>query len=233
LQNKISNFGYDFAEEQGIKTLRLQMPKEIPNWITERSQYIQLAKPNTIVLEDEGEVGLELIFRKYLTGSLYKLYKEGKDPYGLNLPEGLEEWHKFDEPIFTPTTKGKVDMPLKYSLVESKYPDPVRDLRNLFIAYSDYAEQKGIVLVDTKFELFEDKLGDEILTPESSRFILKSDFDQGKYISMDKQILRNWFKSEGYMETATKGELLNVEIPQDIKNAVLAGYQNIYDMLAN
>ena len=233
LQNAISNFGYDFAEKQGMKTHRLPMPEDIPEWVAERSQYIQLAKPNTIVLEDEGEVGLELIFRKYLTGSLYKLYKKGEDPYELNLPKGLEEWHKFDEPIFTPTTKGKVDMPLKASLVQAKYSELVKALQCLFLAYSDYAEHKGIVLVDTKFELFEDKLGDEILTPESSRFILKSDFDQRKYISMDKQILRDWFKSEGYLESATKGEVLNVEIPQDIKKKVLAGYQKIYDMLAS
>ncbi len=232
LQNAISNLGYDFAESHGLKTHRLQMPKEIPVDIAERAQYIQLAKPNTIVLQDEGEVGLELIFRKYLTGSLYKLYKKGEDPYGLNLPEGLEEWHKFDEPIFTPTTKGKVDIPLKSSLVEKKYPELVKSLQDLFLAYSEYAEQRGIVLVDTKFELFEDKLGDEILTPESSRFILKSDFDQGRYISMDKQILRDWFKSEGYLDFATKGEVLEVQIPQDIKQAVLAGYQKIYDMLA-
>lgn len=231
IQNMISNLGYDFAESRGLKTLRLEMPNEIPENIAEKSQYVQLAKALSIELPDIGETGLELIFRNYLTGSLYKLYKNGEDPYGLNLPEGLEEWHKFDKPIFTPTTKGVIDEPLNYKMVESEHPEIVEHLEKLFIAYSKFAEKRGIILVDTKFEIFGDRLGDEILTPESSRFILKTDIEQGKYISMDKQILRDWFKSEGYLDTATKGELLNVEIPQSIKNAIIVNYQDINDML--
>ena len=232
IQNMISNLGYDFAESRGLKTLRLEMPSNIPNDIAEKSQYVQLAKPLTIWLKNEEDVGLELIFRKYFTGSLYGKYVKGEDPYGLFLPEGLNEWHKFDPTKFTPTTKGIIDEPLNYKMVEFEHPEIVEHLENLFDAYSDFAEERGIILVDTKFEIFGDRLGDEILTPESSRFILKSDFEQGRYISMDKQILRNWFEEQGYKKTAIKGKLLEVEIPQEIKNAVLDGYQKIYDMLS-
>ena len=231
IQNMISNLGYDFAESRGLRTLRLKIPDDIPENIAEKSQYIQLARALSIDLPNIGETGLELIFRNYLTGSLYKLYKKGEDPYGLNLPEGLEEWHKFEKPIFTPTTKGKIDEPLDYKMVESEHPEIVEHLEKLFVAYSEFAESRGIILIDTKFEIFGDRLGDEILTPESSRFILKSDFEQGKYISMDKQILRNWFEEQGYKETAVKGELLDVKIPQYIKNAIVVNYQDINDML--
>ncbi len=231
IQNKISNFGYDFAEQMGIKTARLEMPVNIPSDIAVRSQHIQLAKALSINVPGIGETGLELIFRNYLTGSLYKLYKEGKDPYGLNLPEGLEEWHKFDVPIFTPTTKGTSDEPLDYNFVLEAYPEEVNQLMNLFISFTDYADQKGIVLVDTKFEMFGDFLGDEILTPESSRFIKKSNFEDGFNISMDKQILRDCAKEEGWIEKGTKGQLLYVNIPENVKNTVISGYYKIYNML--
>jgi len=232
IQNKISNFGYNFAEQMGIQTARLEMPANIPADIATRAQHIQLAKPLSINVPGIGETGLELIFRNYLTGSLYKLYKQGKDPYGLNLPEGLEEWHKFDVPIFTPTTKGTSDEPLEYQFVLDTYPEEVTQLMNLFKKFTDFAEQKGIVLVDTKFEMFGDMLGDEILTPESSRFIKKSDFDKGNYISMDKQILRDCAKEEGWIEKGTKGQLLYVNIPEHIKKSVLSAYKDIYNMLA-
>ena len=233
IQNMISNLGYDFAESRGLRTLRLEIPNDIPENIAEISQYIQLEQPLIIYLKEEGDVSLEFIFRNHFTGSLHSEYKEGNDPYGLKLPEGLNEWHKFESKKFTPTTKGIIDKPLNYKMVEYEHPEIVEHLGKLFDAYSEFAESRGIILVDTKFEIFGDRLGDEILTPESSRFILKSDFDQGVYKSMDKQILRNWFKSEGYDKIATKGELLEVEIPQEIKDAVLAGYQKIYDMLSN
>ena len=231
IQTKISNFGYDFAESMGIKTARLKMPENIPENIVARAQHIQLAKPLSINVPGIGKTGLELIFRNYLTGSLYKLYKQGKDPYGLNLPKGLEEWYKFDEPIFTPTTKGTSDEPLDYKFVLDTYPEEVTQLMNLFKKFTDFAEQKGIVLVDTKFEMFGDMLGDEILTPESSRFIRKSDFEEGKYYSMDKQILRNYAKEQGWIEKGTKGQLLYVTIPKEIKQKILYGYQEIYSML--
>jgi len=233
IQNKISNLGYDFAESMGIKTTRLTMPEDIPENIAEKSQHIQLIKALFIILSDGKETGLELIFRNYLTGSLYnKQYLQNKDPYGLCLPEGLNEWHKFNIPIFTPTTKGVSDDPLDHKIVQNAYPEVCEQLLQLFIAFTKSAEEKGIIIPDTKFEVFGNKLGDEVLTPESSRFILKSDFDQGKYISMDKQILRDYAKQQGWIEIGTKGQLLYVTIPDEIKQQVLAGYQTVYDMLA-
>jgi len=233
IQNKISNFGYDFAEKIGIKTARLPMPEDVPDDIAARSQHIQLAEALSIDVPNVGKTGLELIFRNYLTGSIYnKLYLKGIDSYEIDLPDGLEEWHEFSPPIFTPTTKGVSDDPLPYKMVESVHPKYVDQLQELFIAYTKYANDRGIVLVDTKFEMFGDMLGDEILTPESSRFILKSDFEQGIYKSMDKQILRDYAKSQGWIEKGTKGQLLYVEIPENIKKQVLAGYQKVYDMLA-
>lgn len=232
LQNAICNFGYGFAETLGIKTARLAMPADIPVEIAKKSQYMSLAKPMTIILENGEETGLELIFRKYLTGSLYKAYLECKDPYGLNLPEGLKEWHEFERPIFTPTTKGVSDEPLNYEFVTEAFPEEVARLEQLFVSALDYFSERGIILVDTKFEMFGDGiLGDEILTPESSRFISVENFEVGEYISMDKQILRDAAKKHGWTDGVTKGDTVNITIPDEVKNNVLAGYQAILDMI--
>ena len=231
IQNRISNFGYDYAESLGIQTARLDMPSDIPHEIECKSQYIRLEKPLSITLK-EKEVGLELIFRNYLTGSLFKEYQAGNDPYGLFLVKDLDEWQKFDAPIFTPTTKGVSDEPIIHTIVLDRHTEKVFDLRRLFIDFTDYAYKRGIVVVDTKFEMFGDMLGDEILTPESSRFILRENFEKGDYQSMDKQILRNYAKQQGWDKKGNKGQLLYVEIPDSIKEQILQGYQKVYDMLS-
>ena len=78
-------------------------------------------------------------------------------------------------------------------------------------------------------------LGDEVLTPESSRFIALEDFEKGDFISMDKQILRNFAKENNWKEKAKDlkfGQKLPVDVPEEIKNKVLAGYSTIKNRLS-
>ena len=196
---------------------------------------MELCKP--LEAEIDGEVvQFEFIFRNYLTGSLFDACQNGNDPYGLNLPSDLKEWHKFETPIFTPTTKGVKDIPLNSQKVREVFPEIISSLEKLFKDFTVYAEENGIIVVDTKLEVFVNAngqwiLGDEILTPESSRFISKENFDLGNYISMDKQILRNFAKENSWKEKAKDlkpGEKLDVEVPASIKNEVLSGYTNIH-----
>jgi phosphoribosylaminoimidazole-succinocarboxamide synthase len=113
-------------------------------------------------------------------------------------------------------------------------------MENLFKSFTQYALDNGIVIVDTKFEIFinskgEWVLGDEVLTPESSRFISKEDFDAGNYISMDKQILRDFGKAQNWKEQAKSlkaGEKLEVNVPQEIKDKILSGYTTILNRLS-
>jgi len=207
IQNQISNFGFDFAENIGIKTARCEMLDNIPEIVARRSQVIELCKPLEIELANGEKTGLELIYRNHITGSLFEAYKESKDPYGLNLPEGLQEWDKFETPLFTPTTKGIKDVPLKSEFVKTAYPDIVQNLNDLFVQFTKYAFKKGIVVIDTKKEVFinskgEWVLGDEVLTPESSRFIAIEHFKNGTYKSMDKQLLRDFGKAAKWKEAA-------------------------------
>ncbi|WP_321313916.1 phosphoribosylaminoimidazolesuccinocarboxamide synthase [Halarcobacter sp.] len=238
-QTAISNNGAKFAQEQGIKTAILSETLDQNLSVAPRCQFMELCKP--LEAEIDGEVvQFEFIFRNYLTGSLYEATQKGNDPYGLELSSDLKEWHKFETPLFTPTTKGVKDIPLNSKKVRDVFPEIISSLENLFKEFTKFAEDNGIVIVDTKLEVFVNAkrewiLGDEILTPESSRFITKENFDKANYISMDKQILRNFAKENNWKEKAKDlkpGEKLDVEVPDSIKSEILKGYSTIQDSLS-
>jgi phosphoribosylaminoimidazole-succinocarboxamide synthase len=238
-QTAISNNGALFAKNSGIKTAILSESVDQSLSIAPRCQLMELCKP--LEAEIEGDVvQFEFIFRNYLTGSLFEASQNGNDPYGLNLSSDLKEWHKFETPLFTPTTKGVKDIPLNSSKVREVFPEIISSLEKLFKDFTVYAEENGIIVVDTKLEVFvsangEWILGDEILTPESSRFIAKENFDAGNYVSMDKQILRNFAKENSWKEKAKDlkaGEKLDVNVPDSIKNEILNGYNTIQNRLS-
>lgn len=101
---------------------------------------------------------MELILRNYITGTLFKAYKDWKDPYGLNLPEGLTEWADLRDvdgfAKFTPTDKTKNDNPIKSEYVLSIYPRLIAKLQELFREFTQFANERGYVIIDTKFEVF-------------------------------------------------------------------------------
>ncbi len=238
-QTAISNNGAQFAKEAGIRTAILSETIDPSLSIAPRCQLMELCKP--LEAEIDGEVvQFELIFRNYLTGSLFDACQNGKDPYGLNLPSNLPQWYKFETPIFTPTTKGIKDEPLNFKKVEEKFPEIVSSLEKLFKDFTQFAQDNGIIVVDTKFEIFVNSkgewvLGDEVLTPESSRFISKEDFEAGNYISMDKQILRDFGKANDWKEKSKAlkpGQKLDVDVPQSIKDKILSGYTTILNRLS-
>lgn len=246
VQNSISTLGAKYAKEQGLRTaVEFDYEiKDLPQEYKKRSQTIELCRPFEVEI-DSQVVQLELIYRNYLTGSLFKAYKNGNDPYNLNLESGLEEWHKFETPIFTPTTKGETDEPLYGDKVAAKIPEISNAMEKLFKDFTNYASSKGITVIDTKFEVFLNTngqwvLGDEILTPESSRFIMSSDFEVGSFKSMDKQIIRNYAIGDKWKErwneerTANPTQkVLEVSIPNEIKQEVIKGYDYICNLLAD
>ena len=237
-QTAISNDGAVFAKKFGIKTAILDEKVDQSLSVAPRCQLMELCKPLEANI-DGDVVQFEFIFRNYLTGSLFEASQNGIDPYGLNLSQNLPQWHKFDTPIFTPTTKGIKDIPLNSKQIRDLFPDIISTLENLFKEFTSYAYNNGIVVVDTKLEVFVNNkgewiLGDEILTPESSRFIDKIDFEQNNYISMDKQILRDFAKENNWKEKAKNlkaGEKLDVQVPQKIKDVIIDGYNTIYNRL--
>lgn len=159
---------------------------------------------------------LECIVRGYITGSGWESYKKDGTVCGIKLPEGLKESEKLPEAIYTPSTKAEIgdhDENISYErsikVLEKAYPgkgeeyaSKLRDLTlKLYQKCADYALSKGIIIADTKFEFGLDEegnivLGDEMLTPDSSRFWPLEGFQVGKsQPSYDKQFVRDWLKS--------------------------------------
>ena len=159
---------------------------------------------------------VECIVRGYITGSGWASYCENGTVCGIRLPEGLRESEKLPEPIYTPSTKAEIgdhDENISYEqsvdVLEKAFPGFGNYYANVLREYSislykkcaEYAWEKGIIIADTKFEFGVDEqgrilIGDEMLTPDSSRFWPREGYEPGKgQPSFDKQYVRDWLKA--------------------------------------
>lgn len=183
-------------------------------------------------------IPVECIVRGYITGSGWKSYQNDGTICGITLPQGLQESEKLPEPIFTPTTKAAEGHDENISFEEVCNligKDLAENLRKTAIEVykkgAEYASTKGIIVADTKFEFGVDEngtlvLGDEVLTPDSSRFWPASDYQVGKgQKSFDKQYLRDWIKSTGYDPEA------GTPIPDDVITTTSNKYKEAFEML--
>ena len=161
---------------------------------------------------------IEMVIRGYLTGHAWREYKSGKRILcGISMPDGMVENQKFESPIITPTTKEDVghdediskEEILKQEIVSEKdYLKLEEYTYKLFQRGTEMANEKGLILVDTKYEFGKDSNGiitliDEIHTPDSSRYFYLRDYDkrikdgeQQKQLS--KEFVRQWLISEGF-----------------------------------
>ena len=173
---------------------------------------------------------IECIVRGYITGSGWVSYQKDGTICGIKLPEGLKESEKLPEPIYTPSTKAEIglhDENISYEksieILEAKFPgkgeEYARKIKDATIALykkcADYALSKGIIIADTKFEFGLDGdgnvvLGDEMLTPDSSRFWPLEGYEAGKsQPSFDKQFVRDWLKANPDSDYLLPDEVVN------------------------
>ncbi|MDK7884951.1 phosphoribosylaminoimidazolesuccinocarboxamide synthase [Corynebacterium striatum] len=187
----------------------------------------------------------ECVARGYLTGSGLKEYQESGTVCGIELPEGLSEASRLPEPIFTPATKaeqGEHDENVSFDAVVAKLgKERAEELRDATLRiYSEaarIAEEKGIILADTKFEFGLDEngtliLADEVLTPDSSRYWPADTYEEGKVQpSFDKQYVRNWLTSpeSGWDQAA---DTTPPRLPDDVVEATRARYVEAYERLS-
>ena len=186
---------------------------------------------------------IECIVRGYITGSGWKSYLADGTVCGITLPEGLKESDKLPEPIYTPSTKAEIgdhDENISFErsveVLEKEFPGHGREyaetLREKTIALykkcADYALTRGIIIADTKFEFGLDEngcvvLGDEMLTPDSSRFWPVDGYESGHgQPSFDKQYVRDWLKANpdsGY------------ELPSEVIEKTIAKYEEALSLL--
>jgi phosphoribosylaminoimidazole-succinocarboxamide synthase len=185
---------------------------------------------------------VECVVRGYITGSGWKDYQRSGEICGISLPEGLRESDRFDAPIFTPATKAdvgdhdeNVDFERAVEIVGDRAL--LEELRRLSLALYGHALEhslaRGIILADTKFEFGRDAdgtliVGDEVLTPDSSRFWPTEGYEPGHgQPSFDKQYVRDWATASGWDKSPPAPEL-----PEDVVARTREKYLQAYELIS-
>lgn len=187
---------------------------------------------------------MECIVRGYITGSGWASYKETGKVCGITLPAGLKESQKLPEPIFTPSTKEEVGTHDENVSIEQgaavfekefpghgmEYAQKVKDYTlALYKKCADYALSKGIIIADTKFEFGLDEngtiiIGDEMLTPDSSRFWPLEGYKEGQeQPAYDKQFVRNWLLANPHSD---------YNLPDEVIAKTIGKYIEAYEVLS-
>ncbi len=183
---------------------------------------------------------VECVVRGYLSGSGWKDYQRTGEVCGIAVPAGLTESDRLPEPIFTPATKAteghdeNIDFERAAELIgDRELAERVRDVSiALYEHAAEHARQRGIILADTKFELGLDPageltIGDEVCTPDSSRFWPADQYQAGRaQPSFDKQFVRDWASSTGWDRNPPAPE-----IPEAVVQRTRAKYREAYERI--
>jgi len=233
---QISRFWFDFLAGLVEHHLESCDVKSFPQPFYNYSK--QLAGRSMLVKKVDV-LPIECVVRGYLAGSGWKEYQATQSVCGVKLPRGLKQCEKLPEPVFTPATKaerGTHDENISFEqCIDTIGKDSARYLRDksieIFKKASSYAESRGIILADTKFEWGETFgkiiLIDEVLTPDSSRFWPADKYKAGRdQESFDKQFVRNYLESINFDKSGP-----GVELPEDIVKKTSQKYIEAYKRL--
>jgi phosphoribosylaminoimidazole-succinocarboxamide synthase len=193
----------------------------------------------SVLVQKLDMVAVECVARGYLTGGGLTDYDATGVVSGIALPSGLVDGSPLPEPIFTPTSKapvGQHDLPMTYAEVEDQVgPTLAAELRDVTMRVyqrgHEIAAKAGIILADTKVELGllgeQLVLGDEVLTPDSSRFWPAATWEPGRQqLSFDKQYVRDWLSASGWDKTDPGPQL-----PDEVVEQTRAKYVEAYERL--
>ncbi|MBK9458824.1 MAG: phosphoribosylaminoimidazolesuccinocarboxamide synthase [Sphingobacteriales bacterium] len=205
----------------------------IPNHI------IRQIDPNITLVKEAQPIKVEMVVRAYLTGSMWRGYQDGQRTFsGVSVPNGMQQNQAFPTPIITPTTKDDFDTEVdEQMIIENGLASPqiYEQMKQASLALfgfgSQYLAQRGIILVDTKYEfgLLNGQLIliDEIQTPDSSRFWRTTDYQANPQTAeqIDKEFLRQWL-----LKNTINGEIPTT-LPDEIANETSRRYQEIYQII--
>ncbi len=229
---QLSVFWFNFLKNLVSNHL---LTAEVEEYPPSCKPYAEELRLRSMLVKKTKPLPVECIVRGYLAGSGLKEYRRSGTVCGIRLPEGLREADKLPEPIFTPSTKAQEghDINITFEecirLIGEELAHKVRELSlKIYKKAASYAEDRGIIIADTKFEfgLLGDELLliDEVLTPDSSRFWPKEEYEPGRpQKSFDKQFLRDWLEQIGWEKRPPAPEL-----PPEIVEKTRARYLEAY-----
>jgi phosphoribosylaminoimidazole-succinocarboxamide synthase len=212
-----------------------------PNHLISFTEVPEEFRGRAMLVERLEMVPVECVVRGYITGSGWKDYQATGEICGIELPDGLQESEQLPEPIFTPATKAEVgdhDENVDFDRAAEIIGDRglLEELRRLSVEVYElgarHARERGIILADTKFEFGRRAdgtivLGDEVLTPDSSRFWPVDGYEPGHgQPSFDKQYVRDWASGSGWDKTPPAPEL-----PDDVVARTRELYVNAYERI--
>ena len=215
----------------------------VPNHLISFTEVPDEARGRGMLVERLEMVPVECVVRGYITGSGWKDYQASGAVCGVELPAGLQESEQLPEPIFTPATKAEVgdhdenvDFDRAAEIIGDR--DLLEELRRLSIALythgAEHARERGIILADTKFEFGRRAdgtivLGDEVMTPDSSRFWPADGYEPGRgQPSFDKQYVRDWASGSGWDKAPPAPPL-----PDDVVARTRELYVDAYERIAD
>lgn len=231
--NRISEFWFDYVKDvipnHIITTKFEEFPEEF-----QKEEF----RDRSMLVKKLKMLPIECIVRGYITGSGWKSYEETGKVCGITLPDGLNESEKLPQAIFTPSTKASeghdenISFEETCKLIGEDLAKKVREKTiEVYEKCAEYAKSKGIIIADTKFEFGLDEngelvLGDEVLTPDSSRFWPATDYEVGRsQKSFDKQYMRDWLKQNSWdAENPTP-------IPDDVIDTTRAKYIEAFEKI--
>lgn len=235
---QLSRFWFDFTKDIVPNHLISVDNNEMPEFFRQ-PEFIG----NSMKCKKLAMLPMECIVRGYITGSGWESYRKTGEICGIKLPEGLRESQKLPEPVFTPSTKAEIgdhdeniSVEQGADLMEKLYPGHGREYAEKLKEYTlaiykkcaDYALTRGIIIADTKFEFGLDEngsivLGDEMITPDCSRFWPLKGYEAGKsQPSYDKQFVRDWL---------TENPASDYCLPDEIIDKTIEKYHEAYELL--
>jgi phosphoribosylaminoimidazole-succinocarboxamide synthase len=234
--NQLSIFWFDFTRDLIANHF---LTADINKYPKNLQKYKDSLSGRSMLVKKTKPIAFECVVRGYLSGSAYKEYQKNTAVCGIKLPPGLKESDKLTQPIFTPATKEEVGHDLNVTSVymQEKIGKSVSEFiketsLKIYKKCADYAERKGIIIADTKFEFGfggnEIILIDEILTPDSSRFWPKRAYSPGgPQVSYDKQFVRDYLEKINWSKTPPVPNL-----PKDVIEKTADKYRQALKTLA-
>ncbi len=232
---QMSLFWFDFVKEIVENHLISADVDQFPQRI---QKFRDVLESRSMLVKKAEQIGVECVVRGYLSGSGWREYRSGGTICGIKLPQGLTESDELPEPIFTPATKAasghdqNISFTEVINLLGEERATILKDLSiQIYTKTSEYAESKGIIIADTKFEfgVCSGKiiLIDEILSPDSSRFWPRERYQPGcSQESFDKQFVRDYLEGLGWNKKPPAPTL-----PAEVVHKTLAKYEEAYNRL--